>query len=259
MKLEVVNMYPDILNTYGDMGNLICIKKRCEWRGIDINIKNFTIDKEISLEDSDMILIGGGSDSGQNIISNHILNHRNSLENFIEEGKPLLAICGSYQIFGNYYINPYNEKISCLEIFEMETISKKERLIGDILISNNLKLDISFNSKQNPDLSDIIGFENHGGRTYHKYNPLGDVKIGFGNNGEDGKEGLVYKNFIGSYLHGPILPKNPHIADYMILNALKNNYDVDYLTENISSLNAIDDTIEINAHNIMKNRLMNTS
>jgi len=286
MKLEVINMYPDILNTYGDIGNLICIKKRCEWRGIDIKIKNFTIDSEIDFECSDIILIGGGSDKGQDIISDHILNQRNSLERFIEDEKPVLAICGSYQIFGDYYLNPYNEKIPCLEIFEMETISKKERLIGNILISNNLfsnqsihnefifdrfisnrfisnrfisnnlKSDSLSKSKKEYNLTDIIGFENHGGRTYHKYEPLGDVKIGFGNNGEDGKEGIIYKNFIGSYLHGPILPKNPHIADYMIFNALKNKYDVDYLNENILNLEDIDDTIEINAHNIMKDRVL---
>ncbi|MDR3223148.1 MAG: glutamine amidotransferase [Methanobrevibacter sp.] len=248
MKLEVVNMYPDILNTYGDMGNLICIKKRCEWRGININIKNFTIDKEIDLEDSDMILIGGGSDKGQYIISNHILNQRNSLESFIEDEKPVLAICASYQIFGDYYINPHDEKIPCLEIFEMETISKKERLVGDILISNNLKLDSLLVQKYKHDLNNIVGFENHGGRTYHKYGSLGNVKVGFGNNGEDGKEGMIYKNFIGSYLHGPILPKNPHIADYIIFNALKNKYDIDHLNENILNLNEIDDSIEINAH-----------
>ncbi|MBF4468970.1 MAG: glutamine amidotransferase [Methanobrevibacter arboriphilus] len=258
MKLEVVNMYPDILNIYGDIGNLICIKNRCEWRGIDINIKNFTIDKETNLEDSDMILIGGGSDKGQDIISDHILNQRNSLESFIEAKKPILAICGSYQIFGNYYLNPYNEKIPCLEIFEMETISKKERLTGDILISNNLRSDSLFKSKQSYNLTDIIGFENHGGRTYHNYDPLGNVKVGFGNNGEDGEEGMIYKNFIGSYLHGPILPKNPHIADYMIFNALKNKYDIDYLNENILNLKDIDDSIEINAHNIMKNRILKT-
>jgi len=256
MKLEIINMYPDILNLYGDIGNLICIEKRCEWRGIEVNIENFTIDSEVDINNADMILIGGGSDSGQDIISNHISNQRNLLEKFIEDEKVLLAICGSYQLFGNSYINPYNEKISCLEIFDIETKSIEDRLTGNILVSNNLKYDISFESAINTELTDIIGFENHGGRTYHKYDTLGDVKVGYGNNGEDKKEGMVYKNFIGTYLHGPILPKNPHIADYIIFNALKNKYGIDFLKENILELNDIDDTIEIDAHNDIRQKLL---
>jgi len=257
-------MYPDILNLYGDIGNFISVKKRCQWRGIDVNIKQFTIDDESDLQSADIILIGGGSDNGQNIISKHISNQRNVLENFIEDGKVILAICGAYQFFGNSYINPNNQKMSCLEIFDIETKSSKERLTGNILISNNLNFDSfeglsnfdSFASMTNSDLNDVIGFENHGGRSYHKYDPLGEVKIGFGNNGKDGKEGMIYKNFIGSYIHGPLLGKNPHITDYMILTALKNKYDMDFLKENIPTLSTIDDNIEIDAHNVMKQRLL---
>jgi len=258
MKLEIINMYPDILNLYGDIGNFICIKKRCEWRGIDVTVKNFTVDNEFDLKRVDMILIGGGSDNGQSIVSNHISNQRKILENFIEDGKVLLAICGAYQLFGNSYINPYNQKVPCLEIFDIETKSSKERLTGNILISNNLNLD-SFDPMNNSDLSDIVGFENHGGRSYHNYDSLGEVEIGFGNNGQDGKEGMVYKNFIGSYLHGPLLSKNPHITDHMIFNALKNKYDMDFLEENMFSLAMVDDSIEIDAHNLMKQRLLGKS
>ncbi|MCL2687007.1 MAG: glutamine amidotransferase [Methanobrevibacter sp.] len=219
-------------------------------------MENFTIDSEVDINNADMILIGGGSDSGQDIISNHILNQRNLLEKFIEDEKVLLAICGSYQLFGNSYINPYNEKIPCLEIFDIETKSREDRLTGNILISNNLKSDVSFESAIDTELTDIIGFENHGGRTYHKYDTVGEVKVGYGNNGEDGKEGMVYKNFIGTYIHGPFLPKNPHIADYLIFNALKNKYGSDLLKENILKLNNIDDTIEIDAHNNMRQKLL---
>ncbi|RBQ24093.1 Cobyric acid synthase [Candidatus Methanobinarius endosymbioticus] len=256
MKLEIVNMYPDILNLYGDIGNLICIKKRCEWRGIEVDVKDFTIDKELDFQNFDMVLIGGGSDNGQNIISNHILDQRNSLETFIEDEKVLLAICGSHQMFGNYYVNPYNEKIPCLEIFDIETKSRKDRLTGNILISNNLKSNSIFDSVSTHDFNDIIGFENHGGRTYHSYDTLGDVQVGHGNNGEDGKEGMLYKNFIGSYLHGPILSKNPHLADIMIFNALKNKYDIDDIKKSILEINYIDDSIEINAHNNMKQKIL---
>ena len=256
MKLEIINMYPDILNLYGDIGNLICIQKRCLWRGIEVNIENFTIDSETDVNNADIILIGGGSDSGQDIISEHIFNQRNNLEKFIEDEKPLLAICGSYQLFGNSYINPYNEKIPCLEIFDIETKSREDRLTGNILISSNLKLEDDFKSQTNTQLTDIVGFENHGGRSYHNYNTLGSVKVGFGNNGEDGKEGLVYKNFIGTYIHGPFLPKNPYIADYIIFNALKNKYGTELLKENILNLNNIDDAVEVDAHNAMRERLL---
>ncbi|KZX15028.1 cobyric acid synthase [Methanobrevibacter cuticularis] len=239
MNLKVINMYPDILNLYGDLGNLISIKQRCLWRNINIEIENFTIDYETSIDDADIILVGGGSDNSQDIVSKHLVNHRNSLAEFIENKKVLLAICGSYQMFGNSYSDINEEKIPCLEIFDIETISQENRLIGNIIIENT----------QNLNPKNIIGFENHGGRSYHDYKPLGNVKLGYGNNGKDGYEGMIYNNFIGSYLHGPILPKNPHLADYIILKALQNKYDID-------SLNCLDDSIEKNAHNAIEKKLL---
>ena len=255
-ELEILNMYPDILNLYGDIGNLISIEKRCQWRGIDVNIKNVRVNDEIDFQTADIILIGGGSDNGQTLIFKHIMDCRKHLINFIEEGNVVLGICGSYQIFGNSYVNADNQKIPCLEIFDIETIVSKERFTGNILISNNLNSDSSFNSQTNSNLDDIVGFENHGGRIYHNYDVLGEVKVGFGNNGEDGKEGMIYKNFIGSYLHGPLLPKNPHITDHMIFTALKNKYGIKFLKDGMSSLGDIDDSIEIDAYNSMKQRLL---
>lgn len=239
MELKIINMYPDILNLYGDIGNLICIKQRCLWRGIEVNIENFTIDNEVAIEEADMILIGGGSDNGQGIVSKHLLKQNKELENFIDNEKIILAICGSYQMFGNSYIDVENKKVPCLEIFDIETISQKNRLTGNIIIENNLGLEPK----------EVVGFENHGGRTYHSYPPFGSVKLGYGNNEEEKNEGMIYKNFIASYLHGPLLPKNPQIADHMILSALKNKYDID-------SLDKIEDTIEINAHNTIIKRLI---
>jgi len=238
MELNIVNMYPDILNLYGDLGNLIAIKQRCFWRDIKTNIKNFTIDNENDLKKADIILIGGGSDNGQNMVSNHLQIQQNILSEHIEGNKPLLAICGSYQMFGNTYADVDKKRIKCLEIFDIETISEEDRLIGNVIIKNNLDL----NTER------IIGFENHGGRTFHEYKPLGTVEIGNGNNGKDKTEGMIYKNFIGSYLHGPILPKNPGLADHIILNALKNKYD-------IKSLSNIDNTIENNAHYAIEKQL----
>ena len=242
MELNVLDMYSDILNIYGDIGNLVSIKKRCQWRGIKVNQKSLSVNQENNLdyEDIDLILIGGGSDKSQDIVSQNLLKQRNDLENYLHNDGVLLAICGSYQMFGNKYDDINDSQIPCLEIFDMETKSEQERLIGNILIENNLDL--------NP--KTLVGFENHGGRTYHNYKTLGNVKIGFGNNEEAIGEGMVYKNFIGTYLHGAFLPKNPHVADYLILNAMKNKYGVDEITP-------LNDSIELQGHNSMVETLLN--
>jgi CobQ-like glutamine amidotransferase family enzyme len=252
LELTVMNMYSDILNTYGDIGNFTCINQRIRWRGIGLNIQECTIDKDddFNWEDIDIILIGGGSDNNQSIVSNHLLEQRKDLVEFVETGGVLLAICGSYQMFGNKYIDLEGNDIPCLEVFDIETKSEANRLIGDIVISNAIPdSKNSINNDFDFKLESMVGFENHGGRTYHNYDSLGYVKVGFGNNGEDKTEGMVYKNFLGSYLHGPFLPKNPHIADYMIFNALKRKYSIDEIED-------LNDSIEINAHNRMLKRLL---
>ena len=239
-ELNVVDMYSDILNIYGDIGNLKCIKKRCEWRGIKFNQKSYSVnhDMDFDYDDIDLILIGGGSDRTQSIVSNDLLKLRQDLENYIENDGVILTICGSYQMFGNEYYDVNGDNISCLEIFDIKTTSQQDRLIGDILIENNLGLEPK----------EVVGFENHGGRTFHNNKSLGKVISGHGNNDEDNNEGMIYKNFIGTYLHGPFLPKNPHIADYLIFNAMKNKYDVDSIEE-------LNDEIELKAHEVMVNRL----
>ncbi len=242
MELDIIEMYPYILNIYGDMGNCEILKKRCEWRGIKTNIHKLKKGEplEIPIEDADIILMGGASDKAQTILSEDLIKQRDSLYSYIENDGVLLAICGSYQMFGDKYIDLDKENIPCLEIFDMESISSENRLIGNIILKNNLNL--------NPET--LVGFENHGGHTYHEYENLGTVKYGCGNNGQDSKEGLIYKNFIGTYLHGPLLPKNPHLADKLILEALKQKY-------NINSLSPLDDSIELKAHNTIVNKLLN--
>ena len=238
-ELNVVNMYSNILNMYGDIGNVKCIKKRCEWRGIKVNQKNYSLnDMHFNYNNIDLILIGGGSDRNQRIVSKDFIKHKRELENYIENDGVILTICGSYQMFGNEYYDINGNEIPCLNIFDMKTVNQENRLIGNILIENTLGLEPK----------KVVGFENHGGRTFHNYKNLGDVITGHGNNGEDNKEGMIYKNFIGTYLHGPFLPKNPHIADYLILNAMKNKY-------NINSIINLDDEIEYKAHNVMVNKL----
>ena len=225
-------MYPDILNLYGDIGNVICLKKRCEWRGITANIINFSLnDEKHDLSEGDIFFIGGGSDRGQNIVYSDFLKYKEQFKEIIEEEAVVLTICGGYQLLGEKYIDNEGKEVPGLGIFDYSTVSEEGRLIGNVIIENELGLKPKT----------IVGFENHGGRTYSDYKPLGLVKTGYGNNGKDKKEGIVYKNCIGTYLHGPILPKNPHLADYLISKALQRKYE-------INSLENLDDDFEYLAH-----------
>ena len=222
MELNIYHMYPDILNLYGDIGNVICLKRRCEWRGITPNIINFSLNYEKhDLSEGDIFFIGGGSDRGQSIVYSDFLKYKDSFKEIIEDYGVVLAICGGYQLLGEKYIDNENKEVPGLGIFEYSTVSEEGRLIGNVIIENQLGLTPKT----------IVGFENHGGRTYNDYKPLGLVKAGYGNNGKDNKEGIVYKNCIGTYLHGPVLPKNPHLADYLILKALQKKYEIDTLQD----------------------------
>ncbi len=225
-------MYPDLLNLYGDIGNVTCLKKRCEWRGIDVNVVDFSLSNERDINDADIFFMGGGSDRGQSIVYSHFLKYKNGVSNAIEDGSVFLAICGGYQLLGENYIDAEGLEIPGLGVFDYTTKSEEGRLIGNVIIENKLGLEPKT----------IVGFENHGGRTYHDYDALGSVMAGNGNNGKDGLEGMIYKNCIGTYLHGPILPKNPHLADHIILSALKQRYDV-------KNLEKLDDYREYEAHN----------
>ena len=232
MELNIYHMYPDILNLYGDIGNVISLKRRCEWRGITPNIINFSLnDEKRDLSEGDIFFIGGGSDRGQSIVYSDFLKYKDSFKEVIEDYGIVLAICGGYQLLGEKYINNEGKEVPGLGIFEYSTVSEEGRLIGNVIIENELGLTPKT----------IVGFENHGGRTYSNYKPLGLVKSGYGNNGKDNKEGIAYKNCIGTYLHGPILPKNPHLADYLILKALQRKYG-------INTLQVLNDDLEHLAH-----------
>lgn len=233
MQLNIVHLYPELLNLYGDTGNIKCLKKRAEKRGITVHVENFSENKDKpSLTDGDIFFMGGGSDRNQQLVYQDFLKYKQTFKDLIEENKVVLAVCGGYQLLGSEYIDKYGNTIQGLNI--LDYISKSgngKRIIGNIIIKSTLNIEPKT----------IVGFENHGGRTHSQYDALGDVLVGKGNNDHDMKEGIVYKNYIGTYLHGPILPKNPHLADYLILKALQNKYDID-------SLEPLDDSIEMKAH-----------
>lgn len=206
-RLSVLHLYPRDMNIYGDHGNLLVLKKRIEWHGYDPEIIEYNPGDTFPSE-VDMILGGGGQDSGQDKIKSDLLVIGPSIINLAEKGTPMLVICGLYQLFGKFFKTQDGHIIDGIGLFDIETIAGPERLIGNIIINSS-------------DFGDVIGYENHSGQTFLGNNtvPLGTVAQGAGNNGKDDTEGARVNNVIGSYLHGSLLPKNPTIADWMIQQA----------------------------------------
>ena len=238
MKLNIAHLFPDLLNLYGDKGNIAALKKRLEWRNIEVEVKEYKIGEKIDFENTDIILLGGGSDREQLTVLEYLSACREKLVDYIENGGVLLAICGGFELFGKYsYFN--NVKTDCLDVLDIYTEAAKTRFTENVIIKTDFF--------ERP----IVGFENHSGRTYiNDLLPLGTVVCGSGNNGEDKTEGVMYKNVIGTNLHGPLLPKNPHLCDYIIKKALQNKFGEIELKD-------LDDSIEIAANDYIVNRFGN--
>lgn len=214
MILEIAHLYPDLLNLYGDSGNVLCLQKRCEWRNIECRVHPLVSGADFDFDKYDIIFIGGGQDSEQSVVLNDLTDRKvNSLQNAVNVGKTVLAICGGYQLLGKYYETHDGKRMNFTGILDFYTVGKEKRLIGNY----------EFKTK---DKIRIIGFENHSGRTYlgDDVSPLGRVIKGFGNNGKDKTEGVRFKNTFCSYCHGPMLPKNPDFADLLIKSALETKY-----------------------------------
>lgn len=225
-ELNLYHFFPEKLNLYGDRGNVTILKKRCEWRGIELKINEIKDANEVNFNQTDIFFIGGGSDREQSLCTEVLLGIKEEFKKAIEDGICGLTICGGYQFLGDYYETAKGEKLKGLGILDYYSKAfsdkEKQRLIGDLHVL----------SKQ---FGRIVGYENHSGETFHNYETLGKVVSGYGNNKKDKKEGLLYKNLIGTYLHGPILSKNPKIADWMISKALKRKYgngDLEELVDN---------------------------
>ena len=212
MKITIGHLYPDLLNLYGDRGNIQCLMKRCQWRGIEAETIPFELEDEIDFSKLDIVLLGGGSDREQMLVCEKLKEIQKDFKAYVENYGVVIAICGGYQLLGNYY-KTEQRTMKGLELVDLYTEQGEGRLIDNIVLQSDL-FDMP-----------IVGFENHGGRTYIKDNkPLGKVLYGAGNDGKSGYEGVVYKNVIGTYLHGPLLPKNPQLADWLISHALEQKY-----------------------------------
>lgn len=233
MKLTIAWLYPDLMSTYGDRGNIIVLVKRCQWRDIDVHVKEITL--ETSFKTCDLIFMGGAQDRQQKLAGEDFLKNKGPVvREMIEKGIPALFVCAAYQFVGHYYKPYQGDPIPGAGIFDLYTEhsgDQAKRLIGNVVAE-------VISSKKT-----IVGFENHGGRTYlgKNFAPFAKVTRGFGNNGEDGYEGAVYKNAIGSYFHGPLLPKNPHLADWLIAKALERK------VRKSVKLNPLDDALELQA------------
>ena len=230
MELRIGWLYPTLMSTYGDRGNAICLQRRCQWRGIEVSIVK--LDRQTEAADFhqvDLIVGGGAQDRQQEIVMRDLKGAKaETLREKIDQGTPGVFTCGSPQLLGHYYEPALGQRIEGLGLLDF--VSKHpgpeaKRCIGNLvfeLTASPLAEDLQAKLGKTPV---VIGFENHGGRTYlDQVQPLGKVIEGYGNNGEDGTEGAFYRHAIATYSHGPLLPKNPFIADWLIQKALEQKY-----------------------------------
>ncbi|MBI4038225.1 glutamine amidotransferase [Candidatus Daviesbacteria bacterium] len=234
MKLIIGYLYGNLMNIYGDMGNIIALKKRAQWRGIEVKVVNISLGVKLSHPPGgikpDIYFFGGGQDQQQEIVANDLKTKGKIIKQEVERGVPLLSICGGYQLLGEYYKPHKGPKLPGVGLFPAYTAAGDKRMIGNIVIDSQF--------------GKLVGFENHSGKTFLKKGAqsLGKVVRGFGNNGEDQTEGCIYKNAIGCYMHGSLLPKNPQLADWLLQKALEIKYGQEI------ELQPLDDILELQAH-----------
>ncbi len=244
-KLTIGYLYPSVMCHYGDRGNLMCLTKRCEWRGIEVDVQHLERGDPVDSDAINLFLMGGGADSHQRLIAEDMVQVKGeAVTAAIDDGAAALMVCGGYQLWGEFYRAYDGTELPGLGMFPSYTIHRAAEIgsrlrsisdARDVRSVGNLAIEWEYGT--------LIGFENHGGRTYLRPSaePLGRVLAGEGNNSQDGWEGCIYKNAIGTYLHGSVLPKNPALADHLIESALRRD-DPDFRLE------PLDDDVERSAH-----------
>jgi lipid II isoglutaminyl synthase (glutamine-hydrolysing) len=228
-------LYADLMNIYGDRGNVLTLQKRAQWRGLETRVIELSRGASHEMDDVDVFFFGGGQDREQALIYDDLRQYKqDSLQKAVQDGAQILAVCGGYQLLGHYYQTAEGERFDGIGMLDIKTEARGgARFIGDVVVQTALE-DIT--------PSTLVGFENHSGRTFlgDIARPLGKVLHGKGNNGSDGTEGAVQGNIIGTYLHGSLLPKNPHLADHIIGRAIRRRGG--------ASLSHLDDSAELAAH-----------
>jgi CobQ-like glutamine amidotransferase family enzyme len=234
-ELRVVTLYPEVMDVYADRGNVIALTARCRARGIGCSVTAVGIGEALPAE-ADLVLIGGGQDSEQRRIAPDLAAKGPQLREWADAGVAFLAVCGGFQLFGHGYRTGEGEELAGVGLFDVTTVAPPPgalRCIGDVLAV-----------AEDAAIGEVVGFENHGGRTYlgPRARPFARVRRGFGNNGDDGTEGAVYRAAIGTYLHGSLLPKNPRVTDRLIADGLTHRYG------SAEPLPALDDAYAERAH-----------
>ena len=210
MKLRICHLYGNLMNTYGDNGNLLMLQHRAKKLGYEVETSLISLEEDFNAEDFDIVMFGGGQDYEQTVVAKDLQNKKDALIQYIEDNGVVVAICGGFQLLGRYYVNASGERLNGISAIDVCTNGQfPSRLIGDVEIVNE-----EFGET-------YLGYENHIGRTYLGKNmkPLGKIVKGYGNNEEDHVEGCHYKNVFCSYFHGPILVRNQHLADRIIETA----------------------------------------
>jgi CobQ-like glutamine amidotransferase family enzyme len=233
MKLRLAHLYPRLMNIYGDRGNIMCLRRRCEQREIGLEVEELELGDRLGAQEVDLLFIGGAQDREQRRVAEDLAASKGEpLREAVEAGAVLLAVCGGYQLMGRFYRTGEGEELPGVGVFDLWTEHpgpRARRFIGNVVVEWRG--------------GTLVGFENHGGRTHlgDGVEPLGRVVAGFGNNGEDGGEGATHRNAYGTYLHGSLLPKNPLFADHLIETALRRRYPE-------AALARLDDGVEEAAH-----------
>lgn len=210
--IKLLHLYPKDMNIYGDLGNVLVLQKRLEWHGYQPVTVEYN-PGDVFPDEVDLIVGGGGQDSGQNTVYQDLLKRGDELRQLAEEGVPMLMICGLYQLFGKFFETREGVHMKGIGVLDIKTYGRETRLTGNV-------------TARSKDFGEVVGYENHSGQTFLGENvePLAIVGLGSGNNPTDGHEGAIYKHVIGSYLHGALLPKNPKIADWLIEKAVVRRY-----------------------------------
>lgn len=231
-KIVIAHLYPETMNLYGDTGNVIVLKKRLEWRNIQVQVVNVGVGQDMP-QGTDIVFGGGGQDASQGMIEEDFIHKKKTLENMASDGVVMLFICGLYQLMGRKFTTHTGDVITGLGILPIETVAKNKRLIGNIVI--NIK-----------DVGKVVGYENHSGQTFldNEDDSLGQTLKGVGNNQMSGNEGCRYKNVFGTYLHGPVLAKSPEFADFLIDLALSRK------GKKLAEYKNLDDSLEKKASEI---------
>ena len=220
MDLTICYLYPTTMSTYGDRGNVVALAQRARWRGINVTVTEVDLHHHLDPSGIDLFFFGGGQDKEQMAVSEDLQGGKGEdLVGAIENGAALLSICGGYQLLGEYFRTSTGDDLPGLGVFKARTTGGPQRMIGDIVIE-------AAGLKPDGRPVRLVGFENHSGQTFLEpgCRPLGKVVVGSGNNGIDRTEGARYRNAFGCYLHGPLLPKNPILTDYLLQAALHHRY-----------------------------------